>query len=116
MVFKHWALIINVNDEIEPEPKSEEISVKSSPSKKSKSSSFAGPWQCYVCGEIHESLIDMNKHVKENHFKIVKTSMFGPIRDHQCEICKLMFNSMKAMEYHTCGSMPQGKEKQCENY
>ena len=102
---------INVIDEMESEPKCEEISVKSSPSKKSKPSSFAGPWQCYVCGEIHESLIDMNKHVKENHFKIVKTSMFGPIRDHQCEICKLMFNSMKALEYHTCGSMPQGKEK-----
>ena len=52
--------------------------------RKNTKENYCGPWQCYVCGQIHETVILVNDHITKTHFPIVKSSMFGPPRDHQC--------------------------------
>ena len=79
-------------------------SVNTNNSKRNKS--YTGPWQCYICGEIHENKNVNSNHIKEKHFPIVKNSMFGPPREDQCEKCKIMFSSKNLLTLHVCGQMP----------
>ena len=54
-------------------------------------------FQCYVCGETNESKTEIVRHIKTQHYKKVKDSMFGVPRNHQCPDCKIMFLSTDSL-------------------
>ena len=74
--------------------------------RKNTKENYCGPWQCYVCGKIHDTVILVNDHITKTHFPIVKSSMFGPPRDHQCEKCQIVFKSHEILILHACGNLP----------
>ena len=75
---------------------------------------YSGDWQCYVCGYTNQETEAVINHVKKNHYEKVKTSMYGPVRNYQCEECKLVFMSKDTLGLHVCGEVPlswQGKSR-----
>ena len=67
------------------------------------------PIQCYYCGMTDEAKnqIEMIKHIRSNHNPpSVTIRMFGDVRKHQCEECKMMFQSDSGLKMHTCGKIP----------
>ena len=67
------------------------------------------PIQCYYCGMTDEAKnqMEMIKHIRSNHNPpSVTIRMFGTVRKHQCEECKMMFQSDSGLKMHTCGKIP----------
>ena len=67
------------------------------------------PIQCYYCGMTDEAKnqMEMIKHIRSNHNPpSVTIRMFGDVRKHQCEECKMMFQSDSGLKMHTCGKIP----------
>ena len=62
--------------------------------------------QCYVCGELFSDKTKLIEHIKSKHFSVVKSSMYGPPRSHQCPQCKIVFSSHGALGLHICGELP----------
>ena len=91
--------ILNSNDEPiidEPIPKKE---------KQRRPVGTTDSFQCYVCGMQRKDKQDVIDHCS-SHFENVKTSMYGPPLEHQCDQCKLMFKTPGALGLHVCGQLP----------
>ena len=60
-----------------------------------------GPYQCYRCGENFDLLALVKEHVTEKH-RVCRKSYYGKPRDHQCHVCKLMFQTEEGCNIHKC--------------
>ena len=63
---------------------------------------YQGILQCYVCGHEQENITE---HIKKEHYADIKSSMFGPPRQFQCQKCRLMFVSEDSLGLHVCGTV-----------
>ncbi len=61
-------------------------------------------YQCYKCGEMVFSMLEIRKHLKDLHGfnKSTVNINFGPPREFQCSQCKSLFESEEKMQWHNC--------------
>ena len=62
--------------------------------------------QCYYCGELFSSSEQARDHVSHNHNANVTLTMYGKVRDYQCDVCKFMFLKEDHKILHICGTVP----------
>ena len=70
--------------------------------KKIRKENYQGILQCYVCGLEQENITE---HIKKVHYTDIKSSMYGPPRQFQCQKCRLMFVSEDSLGLHICGTV-----------